>query len=113
MSLIIELLEKDVKKLLGKVSDRSTCQVVAKKYGKKHISFECPFCRTKYKKNGEPTKNSKPIYHYHGSMSKYPDNFITHRSPHCEGLGKERLKAAGYLTFEIRITDETIRDENF
>lgn len=29
------------------------------------LVFQCPFCHTRYKKNGEPTQNSKPRWHCH------------------------------------------------
>lgn len=110
---IINLLVEDVNELLREISEKRKCKVISNRYGKIHFSFKCPYCRTKYKKNGEPTKRSKPVYHYHGSMEKYPENFKTYRSPHCTGMGKKRFEKAGYTEFLIEINDKTLRDENF
>ena len=110
---IIELLEKDVNDLMEIFNNVRICKVQAYKYGKTHISFKCPYCRTKYKKNGEPTKMSKSVYHHHGSMERYPNNFITNRAPHCIGVGRDRFDKSGYTSFDIHITDDTIREENY
>ena len=56
---------------------------------------------------------SKSVYHHHGSMERYPNNFITNRAPHCIGVGRDRFDKSGYTSFDIHITDDTIREENY
>ena len=69
-----------------------------------HIKFECPICRTKYKKNGEPYAKSKPIVHIHGSCGNI-SNRVEHRIAHC---GWERNRKS----FNIHITKNTFRPSN-
>lgn len=66
-----------------------------------HIKFECPYCWSKYKKNGEPTKNAKRINHIHGSSGNL-NNRNEHRIAHCV---RERYDGG----FNIIIDDKTIR----
>tara|TARA_R100001480_G_scaffold132793_2_gene130013 strand:+ start:346 stop:672 length:327 start_codon:yes stop_codon:yes gene_type:complete len=40
--------------------------------------FTCPFCVSKYKKNGEPYKYCERVVHHHGA-----GNGLGTRSPHC------------------------------
>jgi hypothetical protein len=56
--------------------------VYAKSIDKIHFYFECPFCWTKYKKNGEPYKNAKRLIHRHGSCNTF-ENREEHRVGHC------------------------------
>lgn len=79
-----------------------TFDVIAESISNKHIRFKCPFCYSKYKKNGDPYKRAKRIYHTHGSNGELY-NRIEHRIAHCYG-NKE------YTTdFNIHITDNTKR----
>jgi hypothetical protein len=66
-----------------------------------HIKFECPYCWSKYKKNGEPTKRAKRINHMHGSNDNL-NNRTENRIAHCMN---ERYNGG----FNIIINDETIR----
>ena len=47
-----------------------------------HIYYECSYCWTKYKANGEPTKKAKRGIHIHGSGNRF-ENRIELRIPHC------------------------------
>ena len=75
--------------------------VYAKSIDKIHIRFECPFCWTKYKKNGEPYKNAKRLIHRHGSCNTFEIR-EEHRGGHCM---PERYGG----NFIIIIDDNTIR----
>jgi len=46
-----------------------------------HLYFNCPFCKTRYKNNGQPTARSKNVLHLHGSDSLSPRR--EHRVGHC------------------------------
>mgnify|MGYP003628070545 FL=1 len=76
--------------------------VEAKKIDSKNIYFTCPYCWSKYKKDGTPTARSKRVIHKHGNNSDL-SNRIEHRSPHCIN----RTKSGD---FEIHITDNTLKD---
>lgn len=49
---------------------------------KEHFYYTCPFCWTKYKKNGEPSERGKQGTHFHGTGEDL-SNRRTHRSTHC------------------------------
>ena len=66
--------------------------------------FECPYCWTKYKKNGEPCKNAKRLIHCHGSDNTF-ENREEHRGAHCIGNNGDRYNGS----FNIIIDDNTIR----
>ena len=79
-----------------------TFEVEAETISAKTFRFKCPFCYSKYKKNGEPYKTAKKIYHTHGSSGDL-SNRIEHRAAHC-------YRKEGYMTdFNIHITDNTKR----
>jgi hypothetical protein len=46
------------------------------------VVFDCPFCYDKYKKCGEPFKNSISVKHFHGYTPDASGN-IGSRTPHC------------------------------
>jgi len=87
----------------------SVVDVVALKIDECCVSFECPFCRTSYYKNGQPRINSKPHLHIHGS-SRDTSNRVIERSPHCN-LIPQRFKPNIDCSFTFRITidDTTIK----
>jgi hypothetical protein len=70
---------------------------------KLQIRFVCPFCRTRYNKNGEPSKRSKRVTHFHASCNNFHNRF-EHRSPHCmdENINNR--------SFMIAVTDSTKRE---
>lgn len=78
--------------------------VVAKSVNKMSITFECPHCWTKYKKNGEPSLRAKRVVHSHGSCGDI-SNRIEHRALHC--LDKKRDNYSGV---NIEINDTTLRN---
>jgi len=69
----------------------------------KQIYFECPFCWSKYKKNGEPYKNAKRLRHIHGNECHTSENRVTTRTPHC--IHRNELDGE----FIINITENTVR----
>ena len=79
-----------------------TFDVYAETISNKTFRFKCPFCYSKYKKDGTPYKRSKRIYHTHGSSGDL-SNRIEHRIAHCYG-NKEYIS-----DFNIHITDNTKR----
>jgi hypothetical protein len=62
--------------------DKNKTIVKAHKMDNIHIYYECPYCWSKYKKNGEPTKTAKRITHQHGSDNDY-SNRTENRISHC------------------------------
>jgi hypothetical protein len=64
------------------------------------IKFECPYCWSNYKKDGEPTKRAKRIIHIHGSNNNFR-NRTEHRIAHCY----KRYNGG----FNIIIDENTIR----
>lgn len=76
-----------------------TFEVEAKTISNKTFTFECPFCWSRYKKNGQPYKTAKRVIHTHGSSGDL-SNRREHRQGHCH------LKDTD---FHIHITDNTKR----
>tara|TARA_Y100001937_G_scaffold13635_1_gene18026 strand:- start:505 stop:759 length:255 start_codon:yes stop_codon:yes gene_type:complete len=66
------------------------------------ITFECPYCWSKYKKNGDPYKTAKRVRHIHGNDTHSNENRTTTRTPHCLRIGE-------FNEFLIEITENTIR----
>jgi hypothetical protein len=59
-----------------------------------HLTFSCPFCYEKYKKNGDPYRNAKKLVHLHGNdyINYKTRNFKCEgRAPHCKRLEKNGL----------------------
>jgi hypothetical protein len=77
-------------------------EVTAKFVNNYQFGFECPFCFTKYKMNGDPYKNAKRVIHVHGSEGIL-ENRKTVREAHCNKDSNKRI-------FIINITDETVRN---
>lgn len=75
--------------------------VYAMSIDKDEIKFECPYCWTKYKKNGEPYKTATRKIHIHGSGERL-HNRSEHRIAHC----MSKIYSGG---FKIIIDDNTIR----
>jgi len=71
------------------------------------ISFVCPFCYTKYKKDKTPCANAKHKIHSHGNNGRDMSNRDDEcRVPHCD---KGRFPEDQYNMFEIVIDDTTVR----
>jgi len=59
-------------------------EVQAHQISKTFISYVCPFCKSRYKKNGEPTKKSKYLIHHHGNHTRKLNHRIEYRGVHCD-----------------------------
>lgn len=55
---------------------------IAEYCNKVHFGYMCPYCFTKYNKDGKPSKRSKNIVHFHGSCGN-TENRTETRSSHC------------------------------
>jgi len=75
--------------------------VNAEKINEKQFTFKCPICWSRYKKNGQPSKTAKRIYHRHGSAGNL-NNRIEFRTHHNSINGE-------YCEFKIKISDNTLR----
>jgi len=73
--------------------------IIAKTIDNIHFTYECPFCWTKYKSNGEPSLRGKRTTHRHGSSGDLK-NRIENRITHC-------IKNNSHVY--IHITDATRR----
>ena len=78
--------------------------VIATKITPDNIFFECPYCWTAYKRDGERTQRSKPLIHLHGNETGDKTNRIITRSPHCRNCRNDEC-------FIISITDDTVREK--
>lgn len=47
------------------------------------VKFECPFCRSSYRKDGYPYLKAKKIVHIHGIVSEAVNGSYGIRTPHC------------------------------
>ena len=77
--------------------------VTANTISPKKLEYECPFCWSSLKKNGQPTKRARRLTHTHGNGSDdHADlsNRIEFRSTHCPVVREDVY---------IHITDETRR----
>ena len=77
--------------------------IEAFKIDKTHIYIKCPYCFTKYKKNGQPYKTAKNLIHLHGSTGDLTNRIET-RSHHSNTCNNN-------FTWNIAITDNTIRSQ--
>ena len=50
------------------------------------VHFVCPFCVTRYKKNGMPYATAKPCVHFHGAGAGINGAGFGHKSSHCQRL---------------------------
>lgn len=76
--------------------------VKAHRIDNEFIYYECSYCWTNYKANGEPTKRAKRGIHKHGSRNCF-ENRTELRVPHCS-------KARNFIEgISIIIDDTTLR----
>jgi hypothetical protein len=67
---------------MATIEESGDIEVHAHTITKKYFYYTCPFCWTRYKKNGEPSLRGKPGTHFHGSGGGL-SNRRTHRVNHC------------------------------
>ncbi len=74
--------------------------VIADRIDVDAVVFKCPFCWSKFKKDGKPYKNAKRVEHFHGS-ERSTIRRETKRVPHCLAAAKNNRE------FLIAITEAT------
>ncbi len=77
------------------------------KVDKVHVHFQCPFCWTKYKKNGQPTARARRRVHFHGSGGSCEQGCHGSREPHCYRHGKIEPFPYEYGGFMLFVTERT------
>ena len=80
-------------------------KVNAFKINKTHIFIKCPICKSKYKKNGLPYKNAKPLTHLFGSSGN-----LHYRTEHRGNYGHCVVKHPD--DFNIIINENTLNAVN-
>ena len=81
--------------------------VEAIKIDRTHIHYVCPYCKSRYNKDGKPSKRCKPVIHRHGSNNDL-SNRIEHRShDKVYNFPKNNIAHSGVY---IHITDNTKRE---
>ena len=66
------------------------------------IAFICPFCWSKYNKDGTPSKTAKRVVHIHGNHEGTLENRVLTRASQCD---VRIFKGA----FRIVVSDRTAR----
>lgn len=89
---------------LGKTAGKIVVQ--AETINPIQFSYECPFCYSRTKKDGNPYARAKPLKHYHGSNGDL-SNRTEYRTAHCKYIPREYSS----VEFVIQITDATIREK--
>jgi len=92
-----------------------TLHVHASLINSERVYFECPFCHSSYKQNGEPKARAKRTTHVHSSDGDTSNRVIL-RGAHCESRFKyikgqwapTQLKRTS--TVYITVDDATIRE---
>lgn len=84
--------------------ENATIIVVADFLDKTNVTYLCPVCKTKYKKNGKPFAKALPVRHVHGNDTGTSENRKMHRTHH-----PVRDDLNTYKNVEIHVTDETIK----
>ncbi len=80
-----QLFRKNLIYIYDASNDFFTIPIPVKKWGDNQLAFECPFCYSKYKKNGQPYKMGTHKLHFHGTGGeKDKDGNYGTRTPHCD-----------------------------
>lgn len=85
-----------------------TIRVEATRVSNRQVWFKCPYCFSRYKKDGTPYKNAKRVEHVHGCDSMQNHNVGT-RVPHCLEQGRKQMERDGVSEVDIFVVDETKR----
>lgn len=81
--------------------------VVADYINRDSLVFTCPFCWSRYKKDGFPTKNAKKGVRHEHQPGPDSNNRIVYRTPHCHhGLYTDYIPD---FEFAIWVTNKTVR----
>lgn len=85
-------------------NDVKYLHIVAEIVSVQQVKYTCPFCWSKYKKDGTPYKNATQLSHCHGSEFNV-NNKVHPRSAHCDTRGST-IKCD---EVKIYVTDKTRR----
>ncbi len=85
---IEQLIKKNLKYEYDVSNDLYTIPVPVIKWKDNQLAFDCPFCHTNYKINGEPYKRCYFKTHIHGLCKKDSDGNYGVRTPHCDKKSK-------------------------
>lgn len=94
-------------KPIGGSYDSLDLVVNAEKVTDHSVSYTCPFCYDKYKKNGEPYKRAKKLIHYHGNNGVRKLGARFNRIIHCYKGGLEEARKHKICGVDLVITRET------
>jgi hypothetical protein len=73
------------------MSESKIIEVRASYVSENTFGFECPFCWSKYKKNGAPCANAKRIIHTHGTGGSIQRAIgKNYREPHCNSISEQK-----------------------
>ena len=72
------------------------------------VSFQCPYCWSKYDKYDEPTRAANPIIHEHGINSDDGRTQVLYRMPHCKA-GRFPKGKFGFAIHVIETTPWAVR----
>tara|TARA_Y100000004_G_scaffold122176_1_gene137369 strand:- start:192 stop:524 length:333 start_codon:yes stop_codon:yes gene_type:complete len=96
-----QLLKQSLRYTYDISNDIYTILVPAKKWNDNMLTFECPFCYTKYKNNGQPYKRGILKYHFHGLDCKDKDGNYGLRTPHCSDETKKYWNLPNNYVFKL------------
>ena len=83
------LINKNLRYEYDVSNDLYTIPVPVIKWKDPQLAFDCPFCHTNYKNNGEPYKRCYFKIHTHGLCKKDADGNYGVRAAHCDKKSKE------------------------
>lgn len=83
------LINKNLRYEYDVSNDLYTIPVPVIKWKDTQLAFDCPFCHTNYKNNGEPYKRCYFKIHTHGLCKKDADGNYGVRAAHCDKKSKE------------------------
>jgi len=77
-----------------------TIPVPARRWNNNQLIIKCPFCYSKWKKNGQPYMNGILTSHFHGFDGKDADGNYGTRTPHCIPVARSYWNLP---TFEFKL----------
>ena len=79
--------------------------IIAERVTEDYIIYSCPYCFSKYKKDGTPYKSAKSVYHMLGNEEQSDKNRIIHRGHHAV----KQMEGKSPANVVIHITDNTLK----
>lgn len=86
--------------------DELYLHIVADTVSLQEVTYTCPFCWRRYKRDGTPHKNAERVVHIHASTLNI-GNKVHPRVVHCDSQGFNKTRT--YHEVRIYVTDKTIR----